>query len=110
MTTTIKRHKAKYTRINSADPEQQAVVASQWAARKKRVVSGQIKTHFVTKSGKVVANRKPDGYDERGRPIHRAANMVKIVMPSGQIRTVTAREAMRLITKRTIRLQAIGPA
>ena len=85
-------------------------MARQQAARSKSVRFGKLKTHFVTKSGKVVKNPKPDGYDEKGRPIHSAKNLVKVVLRSGTVRIMDAREVAVLITKKTIRVQSIGPA
>lgn len=89
----------KTYRVNSANPRHRALVARQKAARRKRVKAGKINTHFVTKSGKIMAN-----------PSRRtAANLVEITYPSGRKVVVTARDAMRLITSRTIRPQRIGP-
>ena len=99
---------ARY-RVNSKDPAHRALIARQQAARRKKVKSGKIKTHFVTTSGKVVANPAPTRYDKEGRPIISAANLVKIVYPDGRTQIVSARDAMRLITNKTIRPQYIGP-
>ena len=99
---------ARY-RVNSKDPAHRALIARQQAARRKKVKSGKIKTHFVTTSGKVVANPAPTRYDKEGRPIISAANLVKIVYPDGRTQVVSARDAMRLITNKTIRPQYIGP-
>ena len=99
---------ARY-RVNSKDPAHRALIARQQAARRKKVKSGKIKTHFVTTSGKVVANPAPTRYDKEGRPIFSAANLVKIVYPDGRTQVVSARDAMRLITNKTIRPQYIGP-
>lgn len=110
MSVKIKRHKKKYTRINSADPDHKAVTASQWAARKKRVRSGELRTKYTftkgARKGQTVHYDKPVAYTETGLPVYSQGNKVPVKLKNGTIGMIEKRVAAREMGK-TLILQEI---
>jgi len=97
----------KKSRVNSADPEHRALIARQDAARKKGVTAGKIKTHFRTRSGKLVANPSPTGMDDEGRPIFGASTPVLVHDFEGNQYQSTARKAARDMNDGDIPIQRL---
>lgn len=95
------------TIVNSKDPKHRATIARQQAARRKKVKSGKLKTHFRTKSGKLVANPGVSAYDEDGRPIFRAQTNTRVVDFEGNSLVVPIRTAAEMMSERRIPIQEI---
>lgn len=97
-------------RVNSKDPKHRATVARQQKARSVGVRGGSLKSHFVTKSGKRIANRKPTYHTKEGLPVFTAATKVAVVDFDGVEHTMDARFASVLMGAKEIPYQQLVPA
>lgn len=76
--------------------------------RQKPKTFGKLKKEFTTKSGKVVKNPGPTGFDKRGRPIIAADALINVWDFQGNEMEVTPRAAAALITAGVIPAQMLG--
>lgn len=68
---------------------------------------GRLKKSFKTKSGKVVQNFRPSGFDDAGRPIYSARNVIPVVTLEGNTVLLDARVAARKIGEGKLRVQEL---
>ena len=97
-------------RVNSSNAKHRATIARQQAARRKKATGGKLKTHFVTKSGKRVANPKRTHRDKAGRPIFSAATIVSVVDHGGNEMQITARLAAQMMGRDQLPFQELRAA
>lgn len=74
----------------------------------KGAMGGRLKKSFRTRSGKVMQNAAPPGYDDHGRPIHRADAFITVWDWDGNEMKVTPRAGAALITTEEIPPQLLG--